>query len=108
MCGETRIPRDMCAGNTHPWETHITVTPVPRNSHSGLIRSASNNSVQFELAASKSVTSIGRWFESGSKDHVKDMSFVYPLGLVYRLATLHSLYYNVASLVISRDICDSV
>ena len=27
MCRETRIPRDMCAGNTHPWETHITVTP---------------------------------------------------------------------------------
>ena len=27
MCGETRIPRDMCAGNTHPWETYITVTP---------------------------------------------------------------------------------
>ena len=27
MCGETRIPRDMCAGNTHHWETHITVTP---------------------------------------------------------------------------------
>ena len=19
MCGETRIPREMCAGNTHPW-----------------------------------------------------------------------------------------
>ena len=28
MCGETRIPRDMCAGNTHPWETHIPVTAV--------------------------------------------------------------------------------
>ena len=27
MCGETRIPRDMCAGNTHPSETHSTVTP---------------------------------------------------------------------------------
>ena len=26
MCGETRIPRDMCAGNTIPGETHITVT----------------------------------------------------------------------------------
>ena len=22
----TRIPMDMCAGNTHPWETHIPVT----------------------------------------------------------------------------------
>ena len=28
MCGETRIPRDMCAGNTLPGETYITVTPV--------------------------------------------------------------------------------
>ena len=27
VCGETRIPRDMCEGNTHPWETHIPVTP---------------------------------------------------------------------------------
>ena len=27
MCGETRIPRDMCAGNTLPGETYITVTP---------------------------------------------------------------------------------
>ena len=29
MCGETHtyIPRDTCAGNTHPWETHIPVTP---------------------------------------------------------------------------------
>ena len=27
MCGETRIPRDMCAGNTHPGETQIPVTP---------------------------------------------------------------------------------
>ena len=26
MCGELRIPRDMCAGNTIPGETHITVT----------------------------------------------------------------------------------
>ena len=26
MCGETRIPRDMCAGNTLPGETYITVT----------------------------------------------------------------------------------
>ena len=29
MCGETRIPRDMCAGNTLPGETYITVTAVP-------------------------------------------------------------------------------
>ena len=28
MCGETRIPKDMCAGNTIPGETHIIVTPV--------------------------------------------------------------------------------
>ena len=28
MCGETRIPRDMCAGNTLPGETYITVTAV--------------------------------------------------------------------------------
>ena len=29
MCGETRIPlRDMCAGNTLPGETYITVTPA--------------------------------------------------------------------------------
>ena len=28
MCGETRIPRDMCAGNTHPGETQIPVTPA--------------------------------------------------------------------------------
>ena len=28
MCGETSIPRDMCAGNTLPGETYITVTPV--------------------------------------------------------------------------------
>ena len=28
MCGETRIPSDMCAGNTHPWETHIPVTAL--------------------------------------------------------------------------------
>ena len=28
MCGETRIPKDMCAGNTLPEETHITVTPA--------------------------------------------------------------------------------
>ena len=28
MCGETHIPRDMCAGNTIPGETHITVTPA--------------------------------------------------------------------------------
>ena len=28
MYGETRIPRDMCAGNMIPGETHITVTPV--------------------------------------------------------------------------------
>ena len=26
--GETRIPRDMCAGNTLPGETYITVTTV--------------------------------------------------------------------------------
>ena len=26
MCGETRIPRDMCAGNTLPGETYIAVT----------------------------------------------------------------------------------
>ena len=26
MCGETHIPRDMCAGNTLPGETYITVT----------------------------------------------------------------------------------
>ena len=30
MCGETRIPRDMCAGNTLPGETYITVTPALR------------------------------------------------------------------------------
>ena len=30
MCGETRIPRDMCAGNTIPGKTHITVTTVQR------------------------------------------------------------------------------
>ena len=29
MCRETRIPRDMCAGNTIPGDTDITVTPVP-------------------------------------------------------------------------------
>ena len=28
MCGETRIPRDMCAGNTIPGETRIPMTPV--------------------------------------------------------------------------------
>ena len=28
MCGETRIPRDMCVGNTLPGETYITVTAV--------------------------------------------------------------------------------
>ena len=28
MSGETRIPRDMCAGNTIPGETRITMTPV--------------------------------------------------------------------------------
>ena len=27
--GEIRIPGDMCAENTHPWEIHITVTPKP-------------------------------------------------------------------------------
>ena len=27
MCGETRIPRDMCAGNTIPGETRIPMTP---------------------------------------------------------------------------------
>ena len=32
MCWETHIPRDMCAGNTHPWETCITVTPVQTES----------------------------------------------------------------------------
>ena len=29
MCGEIRIPRDMCAGNTLPGETYITVTADP-------------------------------------------------------------------------------
>ena len=28
MCRETRIPRDMYAGITIPWETRITMTPV--------------------------------------------------------------------------------
>ena len=28
MCEETRIPRDMCAGNTIPGETRIPMTPV--------------------------------------------------------------------------------
>ena len=28
MCGETRIPRDMCAGNTIPGETRIPMTPA--------------------------------------------------------------------------------
>ena len=27
MSGETRIPRDMCAGNTIPGETRIPMTP---------------------------------------------------------------------------------
>ena len=26
--GNTHPYRDMCAGNTHPWETHIPVTPL--------------------------------------------------------------------------------
>ena len=29
MSGETRIPRDMCAGNTIPGETRIPMTPGP-------------------------------------------------------------------------------
>ena len=33
MCGETRIPRDVCAGNTHHWEINIPVTPIPGFSH---------------------------------------------------------------------------
>ena len=32
MCGETRIPRDMCVGNTKLGETRITVTPVANGS----------------------------------------------------------------------------
>ena len=29
MCGDTRIPRDRCAGHTIPGETRIPATPVP-------------------------------------------------------------------------------
>ena len=43
MCGETRIPRDMCVGkhaslgicvwgNTHPGETRIPMTGIPEQS----------------------------------------------------------------------------
>ena len=34
MCGETHISRDMCVGNTNPWETHITVTPAKYTTNS--------------------------------------------------------------------------
>ena len=30
MCGDTRIPRDTCAGHTIPGETRIPATPVTR------------------------------------------------------------------------------
>ena len=52
MCGETRIPRDMCAGNTHPWETHITMIAVHsknRNllqTHEGLLENKTIRKVQ--------------------------------------------------------------
>ena len=35
MCGETRIPRDMCAGNTKLGETRITVTLAEPSIHAG-------------------------------------------------------------------------
>ena len=30
MCGDTRIPRDTCAGHTIPGETRIPATPVSK------------------------------------------------------------------------------
>ena len=47
MCGETRIPRDMCAGNTIPGETRIPMTPV--------LDSISRNTIQRILKVVRSV-----------------------------------------------------
>ena len=47
MCGEIRIPRDMCAENTIPGETRIPVTPVPLELdilHAGAIKLAMTGS----------------------------------------------------------------
>ena len=50
MCGETRIPRDMCAGNTIPGETRIPVTPVARENMSKRCRHCRQFSARFPLS----------------------------------------------------------
>ena len=44
---ETRIPRDMCVGNTHPWETHIPVTAAIMRSIQASIYWFANEYIMF-------------------------------------------------------------
>ena len=67
MSGETRIPRDICAGNTHPWETHIPVTTVLHDNR------------LFSIIGKKSLSKKNSKFESGPKmGHVTFTSFDAP------------------------------